>query len=155
MKNRDGMPTQFQLRKITEGRQLLGIKIPTPKTYREAENALKRIKRALKTDPAKQPPKPTAKPQAKAKKTTPAKSSKKGRIVSEETVTVKIGANDIYKAVATELLCIIADLFAAVNTSFDSVLKDKADRIFFASRLLMPDEYAKAMKNKKSPSPKK
>lgn len=152
MKNRDGVPTQFQLRKITEGRQLLGIKIPTPKTYREAENALKRIKRALKTDTAKQPPKPTAKPKAQAKKTVPAK---KGRIVSEETVTVKIGANDIYKAVATELLCIIADLFGAVNTSFDSVLKDKADRIFFASRLLMPDEYEKAMKNKKSPSPKK
>lgn len=45
-KNRDGAATDFQLKKL----KALGFKGKKPTTYREAENAIKRLTRAAKSD---------------------------------------------------------------------------------------------------------
>ena len=44
-KNRDGAATDFQLKKLKD----LGFKGKKPTTYREAENLIKRISRAIKS----------------------------------------------------------------------------------------------------------
>ena len=45
-KNRDGAATDFQLKKLKD----LGFKGKKPTTYREAENAIKRLTRAANSD---------------------------------------------------------------------------------------------------------
>lgn len=45
-KNRDGAATDFQLKKLKS----IGFKGKKPTTYREAENAIKRLTRAAKSD---------------------------------------------------------------------------------------------------------
>lgn len=88
-KNRDGAATDFQLKKLKD----LGFKGKKPTTYREAENAIKRLSRAIRSanehanDPVKVRP---VKAKAKKSKAT-SKPKKNGADVNITAVPLPSG----------------------------------------------------------------
>ena len=86
-KNRDGAATDFQLKKL----KALGFKGKKPTTYREAENAIKRLSRAVKTTKTSAPAPRVLKPAECKKAKQTSKPKKNGSDVDIKAVPLPSG----------------------------------------------------------------
>lgn len=112
-KNRNGKPTAFQVAAIKKA----GLPLKGIKTYRDAENALRRAQRAEKAKGPKKPVSAPAKPapEKKAEKVKPQTAAKKPtkKVAGVGVFRVKIAKADILEALLVGLAKSILAVLAA------------------------------------------